>query len=303
SPYDSLQKLNNCILYNNQLGNIRIEEDFPYRNLSKEYLPFIIVSGKISATDGYITELSREKYTIKGQFLNDLVKNLYKFNIPRFVDGLNVINETEISVDEKLNKTNRLLQRLYLNFNGLLINNNKIMVSKSNTIQNVRKIYSNDLSGSQLKKLLSDNKNIMLESMNSDKSVIAKRISDASPIVISNNLLQRYIVRAQGYNTGFKYEALRTFLTLLGIPFKDSNKVTEIWDDINTKDESIMDILKRKTRNTLTYLNDEGERIVNSVEESYSNILIVDTKITMENDNKFDFFLEGCNDVPWVDNN
>ncbi|HEM3568012.1 TPA: hypothetical protein U1B86_002091, partial [Streptococcus suis] len=174
-----------------QLGNIRIEEDFPYRNLSKEYLPFIIVSGKISATDGYITELSREKYTIKGQFLNDLVKNLYKFNIPRFVDGLNVINETEISVDEKLNKTNRLLQRLYLNFNGLLINNNKIMVSKSNTIQNVRKIYSNDLSGSQLKKLLSDNKNIMLESMNSDKSVIAKRISDASPIVISNNLLQR----------------------------------------------------------------------------------------------------------------
>ncbi|HEM2752999.1 TPA: hypothetical protein U0601_002005 [Streptococcus suis] len=232
-----------------------------------------------------------------------MVKNLYKFNIPRFVDGLNVINETEISVDEKLNKTNRLLQRLYLNFNGLLINNNKIMVSKSNTIQNVRKIYSNDLSGSQLKKLLSDNKNIMLESMNSDKSVIAKRISDASPIVISNNLLQRYIVRAQGYNTGFKYEALRTFLTLLGIPFKDSNKVTEIWDDINTKDESIMDILKRKTRNTLTYLNDEGEQIVDNVEESYPNILIVDTKITMKNDNKFDLFMEGCNDVPWVDNN
>ncbi|HFR3816423.1 TPA: hypothetical protein ACHWB5_002368, partial [Streptococcus suis] len=175
--------------------------------------------------------------------------------------------------------------------------------SKSNTIQNVRKIYSNDLSGTQLKKLLSDNKNIMLESMNSDKSVIAKRISDASPIVISNNLLQRYIVRAQGYNTGFKYEALRTFLTLLGIPFKDSNKVTEIWDDINTKDESIMNILKRKTRNTLTYLNDEGEQIVDNVEESYPNILIVDTKITMKNDNKFDLFMEGCNDVPWVDNN
>lgn len=303
SPYDSLQKLNNRILYNNQLGNIRIEDDFPYRNLSKEYLPFIIVSGKISATDGYITELSREKYTLKGQFLNELVENLYKFNIPRFVDGLNDINKTEISVDEKLNKSNRLLQRLYLNFNGLLINNNKIMVLKSNTIQNVRKIYSNDLSGSQLKKLLSDNKNIMLESMNSDKSIIAKRISTASPIVISNNLLQRYIVRAQGYNAGFKNEALQTFLTLLGIPFKVSNKVTEIWDDINTKDELIMDILKRKTRNTLTYLNDEGERIVNNVEESYPNILIVDTKITMKNDNKFDLFMEVCNDVPWVDSN
>lgn len=289
--WQKLSKMSDKLLYNNQLGNVIFDSDssiYRTKNIVLKNFPLIVVVGKISSENGYITELSREKYTIKGNFLEKIIDEEYKNKVPKLKKELKYINRLDCAISEKLEKFDDVLHSMNLKVDNVVFNEAGILEDFVNGSKYVRKIYTNELPASQFTELIQDAEFFTQERMNSDKSAVANRIEGGVPILISENLLERYVINARGSNSGFRAETLKKILNSIDYDFSEQDSVNKLWDLINHDDEIIKYKISQKSKNRLTYLNEDGERIVSRTDKEYiSNILVVDTSISRQFDDSF----------------
>lgn len=291
--YKLLVKNSQSILYNNQLGRIQLRDN-PFKNIDFSNLPLIIIEGSIDTQNGYITELSREKYTMTGDFLNFIGNKIYEIYLPKFFKGLEDINETRdgLSIVQKIEAAQSLAKRYSLRLESFVFQDNNLSLCISG--MRIREIYANDLTESQFSNLIQDGLKYVKKVMNSDKSVIAKNMAGGDTVLISRNLIQRYIINAKGYNSGFKKEALTTILDGLGVKYDKESMVTRIWDEINSeqKNAEIVSLVDNNTVYSLTKLLESGNAILEKVSEDYPNILIIDRNSNVVYDNAVETYLK-----------
>ncbi|HFI0668571.1 TPA: ATP-binding protein [Streptococcus suis] len=275
--YSLLVSKSQSILYNNQLGRVMLKENH-FNNINFSNLPLIVIEGNIEPQKGYITELSREKYIVTGEFLDFIGEKIYEMYLPKFFNELENINQkgSSLSIMQKIEAAQLLAKQYSLKLESFVFEDGNLFLCSSG--MSVREIYANDITDSQLSNLVQNGIKYMKKTMNSDKSVIARNMDGANTIIMSRNLIQRYIINAQGYNSGFRKEALTTILDSLGVNYEKESIVTRIWDEINTeqKNKEIIELIDKNTVHSLTKLTEEGQQILNKVSEDYPNILILD---------------------------
>jgi len=273
--YDILLKKKMKVLFNNQDGVARYGAS---ELLCTTEMPLIIIEGNIKREEGYIAELSREKYSISDGMLAAIEKEILKISQPNFRQQIKMVNSSTDTLIDKINQINSLSKKYYLNVKNIIFTNK--YVEGWEVEGRVRKICVNEISNEQFMGLLDEEHKYVKEGIISRRSSVADVMEEGEPLVISKRFYERFIIKANSSTNGFRRIILLKLLKAIeiqGVSVNDSAQ--DIWAKINGRKEEIERQLEKYHKNGLIYLNEEGENIVKNIpdlEEYESNLLIVD---------------------------
>ncbi|EGO7932259.1 hypothetical protein FFQ43_001570, partial [Enterococcus faecalis] len=266
------------ILYNNQIGKVNFHTPIGRNNFYASNLPLIVVNGYVSPDEGYTPELSRNVYNIGSIFSTNIIKKRYEIGIPRVIDRIENINETsenplnEIVALSNFAKDNSIVLPNIIFSKGQI----ELYVDKSDIDF---KIYANELTPTQLESLnISEELRYTQQGILSDKSFVASVIEQQKSIVISRNFVDRFLIKANSSQNGFRRGALLSLLKSIGLEdLYQGKNLIEVWRKLDSSKEIIIRKLDDIEKNSLIPLTDDGSRLLEQMKGNnlkFPNLII-----------------------------
>lgn len=272
--YSTLLKYKNKILFNNQICSVNYGHN---QYIDTYNMPLIIIDGHLNSNDGFITELSREKYNITGGLLNCISSEILRKNKLRFDKDVESLITKQISILEKIYRVKELASMYHLKFKNFIFDKNNLKVKTD--VNNLHKIYVNDIDDNHFESLLLEENCYVKKNIRSERSFIADIIDREQTLVISKKFYDRFIINASSSANGFRKITLENLLKAIDVEVENYRTAQELWEFINNNSTEIRNKLNAHTKNNLVYLNSEGEAIALNTREKYESNLVI-TKVT-----------------------
>ena len=242
----------NVILYNNMMT--KVGYDFMNYKHLVDNMPLLVVEGRLSE-DEYATELSREQGKIKGIVLKELAEIIYKNEINKLIKFLQDDEDESFPLIKRKKIISFFEERFKLP--SLLISKNKVIIAKSNSINNIKKynkiftIYSNHIEDKHID--YKGNEYYFLEKGVYSKSSIADIVEYNRMVCMSTKYLRQYILNATGSRNGFRKEQLKQLLRDIYPNESWDLELEELWKKIITNRKAIEYEINKNSKNDIYY--------------------------------------------------